>query len=122
RRPIDFGCNISVDQTFNGIISDLFLDTHIFNGAIDALHEEIFFIGLRKHTARTIPRQFLCGGCPTGTIETPKALRLEANKHLTPTDWQMLEHDPVIQTIKGVDTPLTYMAGGMVERTFHGDD
>jgi predicted phage gp36 major capsid-like protein len=34
----------------------------------------------------------------------------------------MLQQDPIVEAIKGVDTPLTAVTGGMFKRTFHRDD
>src|SRR6266545_2430633 len=72
------------------------------------------FIGLRQLTAWSIPGHLLRGGWPIATKGTAKTLWLQADKHLTPADRQVLEHNPVIKAVKGIDTPLTCVACGML--------
>src|SRR5437868_10671545 len=75
-RPIDLCAHMLVNNPFNGIITDLLFDTHVFDRTVDTLHQEILFVGVCKLMSWVIPRQFLCCGWVTATIGTAKALRL----------------------------------------------
>src|SRR6266545_4942271 len=122
RRPINFCLHILLNNAFNRIIPDGFFEAYIFHGTIDTLHEQIVFIGLRKRTTGSIPGQLLRGGWITTTRGATETLWVEADKHLTPAHRQVLEHNPVIKAVKGIDPPLTCVACGMLERTFHRDN
>jgi hypothetical protein len=82
----------------------------------------MFFVRFRKRTAWSIPCYLLRGGRSITAKRTAKSFRLQADKDLTTTNRQVLERNPVIKAIKGADTTLTFVTGGVLNGAFNSDN
>src|SRR2546427_482105 len=81
--------NITINDTHDRFITDIFFDTGILNSTIDQPEQYLFFISFGKGTPWSIPRECLGGGRVAMTMEALIAFRAQTNKSFPAQNGQM---------------------------------
>ena len=118
---MDSSLNITINDTHDRFITDIFFDTGILNSTIDQAQQNLFFIHLSKGTPWSIPRECLGGGWFPMTIEALIALWAQTNKSFPAQNGQMSSSDLTICTIQLGGHRATPMTRRPFNSAFHGD-
>ena len=119
--PIDISLNITINDTHDRFITDIFFDADILNSTIDQAQQYLFFICLGKGTAWSIPREYLGGGRVAMTMEALIAFRAKTNKSFPAQNGSMSSRDLTIFTIHLGGHRATPMTRRPFNSAFHGD-